>query len=132
MTPSRAKKAWLAYAGLLTAAELIGEVNSFLGSEPLSWLTVTNWIVTLALLTATWGYALQRPIGNAPYWRRVFWILLATSALMLLRVALVSPTAFVVVLGFMAVLIPAYVAAYRYAFRSSDLWQGKHEDAAGP
>jgi hypothetical protein len=132
MTPARAKKVWLVYAGLLTAAELIGEVNNVLGSEPLSWLTVANWIVTLALLTATWGYALQRPIGSATYWRRVFWILLAASALMLLRVALVSPTAFVVVLGFMAVLIPAYVAAYRYAFRSSHLWQGKHEDAAGP
>jgi predicted Na+-dependent transporter len=131
MTPPRAKKAWLAYAGLLTAAVLIGELSNFLRGEPFSWLNVANWVVTLALLTATWGYALQRPIGHASYWRRVFWILLTASALMLLRVALVSSAVFVVVLGFMAVLIPAYVAAYRYAFRSSDLWQGKHEDAAG-
>jgi hypothetical protein len=130
MTAARAKKAWLAYAGLLTVAELIGEVNNFLGGDPLSWLTVANWIVTLALLTATWGYALQRPIGNALYWRRVFWILLAASALMLLRVALVSATAFMVVLGFMAVVIPAYVAAYRYAFRSSQLWQQGPVDTA--
>lgn len=132
MTPPRAKKAWLAYAGVLTAAVLIGELSNFLRGEPFSWLTVANWVVTLALLTATWGYALQRPIGNAPYWRRVFWILLAASALMLLRVALVSPAVFVVVLGFMAVLVPAYVAAYRYAFRSSHVWQRKPGDTDVP
>jgi hypothetical protein len=130
MTPPRAKKAWLVYAGLLTVAVLIGELSNLLRGEPLSWLTVANWVVTLALLTATWGYALQRPIGNARYWRRTFWILLAVSALMLLRVALVSATALVIVLGFMAVLVPAYVAAYRYAFRSSHLWQGRPGDAA--
>ena len=130
MAPLRAKKAWLVYAGLLTVAVLIGELSNFLRGEPLSWLTVANWVVTLALLTATWGYALQRPIGNARYWRRTFWILLAVSALMLLRVALVSATALVIVLGFMAVLVPAYVAAYRYAFRSSHLWQGRPGDAA--
>jgi len=130
MTPPRAKKAWLVYAGLLTVAVLIGELSNFLRGEPLSWLTVANWVVTLALLTATWGYALQRPIGNARYWRRTFWILLAVSALMLLRVALVSATALVIVLGFMAVLVPAYVAAYRYAFRSSHLWQDRPGVAA--
>jgi hypothetical protein len=130
MTPPRAKKAWLVYAGLLTVAVLIGELSNLLRGEPLSWLTVANWVVTLALLTATWGYALQRPIGNARYWRRTFWILLAVSALMLLRVALVSATALVIVLGFMAVLVPAYVAVYRYAFRSSHLWQGRPGDAA--
>jgi hypothetical protein len=130
MTPPRAKKAWLVYAGLLTVAVLIGELSNLLRGEPLSWLTVANWVVTLALLTATWGYALQRPIGNARYWRRTFWILLAVSALMLLRVALVSATALVIVLGFMAVLVPAYVAAYRYAFRSSHVWQGRPGVAA--
>jgi hypothetical protein len=130
MTPPRAKKAWLVYAGLLTVAVLIGELSNLLRGEPLSWLTVANWVVTLALLTATWGYALQRPIGNARYWRRTFWILLAVSALMLLRVALVSATALVIVLGFMAVLVPAYVAAHRYAFCSSHLWQRRPADAA--
>jgi hypothetical protein len=131
MPPPRLKKAWLAYAGLLTAAVLIGELSNFLRGEPLSWLTVANWVVTLALLTATWGYAMQRPVGNAPYWRRAFWILLAASALMLLRVVLVSPAAFVVVLGFMTVLIPAYVAAYRYGFRSAHLWPRSPGDTAG-
>jgi hypothetical protein len=123
MTAPRFPRAWLVYAALLTAAVVIGEVASFLQGEPFSWQTLLNWIVTLALLTATWGYAMQRPVGNEPYWRRVFWILVAATALMLLRVALASPAALVPVAAFMALLVPAYVAAWRYAYRSAQIWQ---------
>ena len=123
MTAPRFPRAWLVYAALLTAAVVIGEVASFLQGEPFSWQTLLNWIVTVALLTATWGYAMQRPVGNEPYWRRVFWILVAATALMLLRVALASPAALVPVAAFMALLLPAYVAAWRYAYRSAQIWQ---------
>jgi len=41
---------------------------------------------------------------------------------MLVRVAAASTTALVLVLGFMVVLLPAYVAAFRYGFRSHHLW----------
>lgn len=123
MTAPRFPRAWLVYAALLTAAVVVGEVASFLQGEPFSWQTLLNWIVTLALLTATWGYAMQRPVGNEPYWRRVFWILVAATALMLLRVALASPAALVPVAAFMALLVPAYVAAWRYAYRSAQIWQ---------
>jgi hypothetical protein len=122
MPAPRFPKAWLVYAAVLTAAVVIGEVSGFLRGEPFSWQTLLNWIVTLALLTATWGYAMQRPVGNELYWRRVFWILVVATALMLLRVALVSPAALVPVAAFMAFLVPAYVAAWRYAYRSEQLW----------
>jgi glucan phosphoethanolaminetransferase (alkaline phosphatase superfamily) len=122
MTAPRFPKAWLVYAAVLTAAVVIGEVSGFLRGEPFSWQTLLNWIVTLALLTATWGYAMQRPVGNEPYWRRAFWILVVVTALMLLRVALASPAALVPVAAFMAFLVPAYVAAWRYAYRSAQLW----------
>lgn len=118
-------RAWLLYAALLTAAVLVGEVSNFVRGEPFAWLTVVNWVVTLALLAATWGYAMQRPIGNEPYWRRVFWILVVVTILMLLRVAIASAAAFGDVLGFMALLVPAYVAAFRYAFRSPHIWQNE-------
>jgi hypothetical protein len=107
---------------LLTTAVVIGEFGNVLRGEPVTWLMAANWIVTLALLTATWGYAMQRPIGNATYWRRVFWILLVASALMLVRVAAASTTALILVLAFMVVLLPAYVAAFRYGYRSPHLW----------
>jgi hypothetical protein len=123
MAAPRFPKAWLVYAAVLTAAVVIGEVSGFLRGEPVSWQTLLNWIVTLALLTATWGYAMQRPVGNEPYWRRVFWILVVVTALMLLRVALASPAALVPVAAFMALLVPAYVAAWRYAYRSAQLWK---------
>lgn len=123
MAAPRFPKAWLTYAAVLTAAVVIGEVASFLRGEPFSWQTLLNWIVTLALLTATWGYAMQRPVGNEPYWRRAFWILVAATGLMLLRVALVSPAALVPVAAFLAFVLPAYVAAWRYAYRSKQLWK---------
>jgi hypothetical protein len=122
MAGPRFRWAWIAYAALLTAAVVIGEFGNVLRGEPVTWLMAANWVVTLALLTAAWGYAMQRPIGNSTYWRRVFWILLVASALMLVRVAAASTTALVLVLGFMVVLLPAYVAAFRYAYRSPHLW----------
>lgn len=127
MAVPRFPRAWITYAALLTAAVVIGEFGNILRGEPVTWLMAANWVVTLALLAATWGYAMQRPIGNAIYWRRVFWILLVASALMLVRVAAASTTALVLVLGFMVVLLPAYVAAFRYGFRSPQLW---HPDPA--
>ncbi len=122
MAAPRYPKVWVIYAAVLTAAVVIGELSGVLRGEPFSWETLVNWIVTLALLTATWGYAMQRPVGNETYWRRVFWILVVATALMLLRVALASPAALVTVATFMAFLVPAYVAAWRYAYRSTVLW----------
>jgi hypothetical protein len=123
MPPTVARKGWVAYAGVLTIATLLGELSNLLRGEAIKALMVTNWIVTLALLVATWGYALQRPVATQLYWRRVFWILLFASSLMLLRVAIASATALILVLVFMALLVPAYVAAYLYAYRSPHLWE---------
>ena len=124
MRAPRLSKVWTAYAGLLTFAVIAGELSNLVRGEPITWLMLANWVVTLALLTATWGYALRRPIATEQYWRRVFWILLLATALMLLRVALASTVALVLVLGLMLLVVPAYVAAYRYAFRSPQLWRG--------
>jgi hypothetical protein len=118
------RKAWTTYAAVLTFAVIAGEFSNLVRGEPITWLMLANWVVTLVLLTATWGYALRRPIATEQYWRRVFWILLLATALMLIRVALASTVALVLVLALMALLVPAYVAAHLYAFRSSELWRG--------
>jgi hypothetical protein len=123
MPASVVRKAWVVYAGVLTFAVTVGELSNLAHGVPVTWLTLANWVVTLVLLAAAWGYALQRPIATEQYWRRVFWILLFVNALMLLRVALVSTVALIRVLMLMLLLVPAYVAAYRYAFRSSRLWR---------
>jgi hypothetical protein len=124
MRTSAIRKAWATYAAVLTFAVIAGEFSNLVRGEPITWLMLANWVVTLVLLTATWGYALRRPIATEQYWRRVFWILLLATALMLVRVALASTVALVLVLALMLLLVPAYVAAHRYAFRSSELWRG--------
>lgn len=123
MAAPRFPRAWLLYATLLTAAVVIGEVSNLFRGEPFTLLKLADWIVTVALLTATWGYAMQRSIGSEPYWRKVFWLLMVASGLMLLRVMLASAIAFVIALVFAAFVVPAYVATYLYAYRSPQLWR---------
>jgi hypothetical protein len=64
MAGPRFPRAWIAYAALLTVAVVIGEFGNILRGEPFTWLMAASWAVTAALLTATWGYAMQRPIGT--------------------------------------------------------------------
>lgn len=113
---------WLAYAGFLTLAVLLGEwFNIHRGGGPDS-VTLANWLLSATLLTALWCHALQRPLGNERYWRVVFWILVFANLLMLVPVLLAGgPIAFFT--GVLTLLVvPAYVAAYRYAYRSPTLW----------
>ncbi len=122
MLSRMAKKGWRVYAALLTLFVVVGELRNVLAGAPLDAVTLANWILTVALLVALWGYALQRPIGNAPYWRAVFWLVLAATALMLVPVALgpLEVVAFTMLL--LALAVPAYVAAFRYAYRCPGLW----------
>jgi len=119
------KTGWTIYAALLTAFVLVGEVRNFLAGARLDAVTIANWILTLALLVALWGYALQRRIGNARYWRAVFWIVLAATAVMLVPVALGSLDIIIFTGLLLALVLPAYLAAFRYAFRSPDLWNDR-------
>jgi len=113
---------WLVYAAALTVFVLIGEARNVVFSHGPNPVTIANWILSAALLVALWGYALQRPIGAAAYWRVVFWIVLAATAIMLVPVALGSPEAIIFTAVLLALVVPAYVAAYRYGHRSPRLW----------
>jgi hypothetical protein len=117
-----ARKAWVVYAGVLTAAIVLGELRHLGGGEPFSLALFANWMVTLVLLVATWGYVLQRPIATPTYWRTAFWIVAFASVLMLVRVGLRSSAALDRVLTLMAFVLPAWYAAWRYSFRSRHLW----------
>lgn len=123
MTQARPRKiGWLAYAATLTFAVVAGEaVNLSRMGWPTA-VTLANWALTVALLTALWSYALQRPLGSERYWRAVFWVVAFANAVMLVPV-LMSGGMVALVTGALTVLIvPAYVAAYRYAYRSHQLW----------
>jgi len=101
---------------------LAGEaVNLSRGSE-VSALTLANWTLSAALLTALWGYALQRRIGSQGYWRIVFWLVLFANAVMLIPVLLGDRTVALFTAALTLLIVPAYVAAYFYAYRSTALW----------
>lgn len=117
-----AHKAWVVYLAVLTTATVIGELSNLARGESFTLLLFANWMVTLVLLIGSWGYALQRPIATPVYWRRAFAIVAFASLLMVVRVSTSSPAALERVLALMAFVVPAYYAAWRYAFRSPELW----------
>lgn len=127
---SGARRGWVVYAAVLTTAVVIGELSNLSRGEPFTMLLFADWVVTLVLLVATWGYALRRPIATPSYWRIAFAILVLASVLMLVRVALASSAALVASLVLMVFVLPAYFAAWRYSFRSRELWTaGSSRDA---
>jgi hypothetical protein len=122
MTRRSLKPGWTIYAALLTAFGLVGEIRNILSGAGIDPVTVANWVLTLVLLTATWGYALQRRFGAAGYWRAAFWIVLFATGVMLIPVALGSLEAMLFTAALLVLVVPAYVAAFRYAYRSHALW----------
>lgn len=113
---------WLAYAGLLTLAVLVGEwFNIERGGGP-DTVTLANWLLSATLLTALWCHALQKPLGHERYWRIVFWIVLFANLLMLVPVLAEGGPIALFTAALSLLVVPAYVAAYRYAYRSPSLW----------
>jgi predicted membrane channel-forming protein YqfA (hemolysin III family) len=118
----RRKPGWVVYAAALTVFELIGEVRNVAANHGPDAVAVANWILSAALLVALWGYALQKPIGAAAYWRVVFWIVLGATAIMLVPVAAGTLETMLFTAALLALVVPAFVAAFRYGHRSPRLW----------
>jgi hypothetical protein len=116
------KKAWTAYAALLTAAVVIGEVANLAQGGTLDARTLANWVVTGVLLVATWGYALQRPIGAQYYWRGACWVVLLASLVTMIPAVLAGPAAVFMVAVLLPLVVPAFVASFLYAYRSPRVW----------
>ena len=123
------KKAWTAYAALLTAAVLTGEAANLAQGGTLDARTFANWFVTGVLLLATWGYALQRPIGAPYYWRAASWVVLGASLITIIPAALAGPAAVVMVAVLLPLVAPAFVASFLYAYRSPQVW-ARHAGSA--
>jgi hypothetical protein len=124
------RKAWTAYAALLSAAIVAGEALNFAGGSRVDARALAGWVVTGVLLCATWGYALQRPIGPRRYWRPAFWVVLSATAATLVPPFLAGRVAITVSVVLLAFVVPAFVAAYLYAYRCAPLWPaGKGDDS---
>lgn len=116
------KKAWTAYAALLTTAVVLGEVANLAQGGTVDVRTFANWIVTGVLLLATWGYALQRRIGAQYYWRGACWVVLLASLATVIPAALAGEAALFMVAVLLPLLVPAFVASFLYAYRSPRVW----------
>jgi hypothetical protein len=116
------RKAWTAYAAVLSAAIVIGEVTNLSNGSRLDPRTLANWVLTTVLLVATWGYALHKPLGPRHYWRPAFWVLLLATLVTIVPAVLSGRAAMIVVGALLPFVVPAFVATYRYAYRSPELW----------
>jgi hypothetical protein len=116
------KKAWTAYATLLTAAIVAGEAANLAQGGTIDVRTFANWVVTGVLLVATWGYALQRRIGALYYWRAACWVVLFASLATMVPALLAGPAAMIVVAALLPLLVPAFIASFLYAYRSPQVW----------
>ena len=126
MAGPKRRTAWLLYAAALTVTVLIGEIGR--GARPDA-VALASWVLTAALLVAVWSYALRRPLGSERYWRVVFWIVLFATVLMLLPVLARGGAIARYTLALTVPVMPAYVAAYLYAYRSPALWR---KSGSGP
>lgn len=117
------RKGWVAYAAVLTTAIVVGEVANLVQGGGLDLRTLANWVVTVVLLIATWGFALQRPFGSTAYWRPAFWVMLVATLATVVPAALAGSAARIVVASLLPLVAPAFYAAYRYAYRSPQLWR---------
>ena len=116
------KKGWTAYAALLTASVVIGEVANLVQGGTIDLRTFANWVVTGVLLLATWGYALQRPIGAPYYWRAACWVVLGATLVTVIPAALAGEAAIFMVAVLLPLVVPAFIASFLYAFRSPQVW----------
>ena len=117
------KKAWTGYAAALSAVIVIGEVANLALGGGFDLRTLGNWIVTGALLLATWGYALQRRIGREHYWRSACWIVIGANLVTAIPALLAGADARMMVIVLLPLVLPAFYAAYRYAYRSPQVWR---------
>ena len=119
---SGAKAGWVLYAAVLTFGVLAGEAANLSSGGAVTAVTLGDWVLSAALLTALWGYALQRRMGSAGYWRAVFWLVLFANVVMLIPVLLGDRAVALFAAALTLPIVPAYLAAYRYAYRSPALW----------
>jgi hypothetical protein len=119
------KKAWAAYAAALTLAVVLGEAANLAQGGTIDVRTFANWVVTGVLLLATWGYALQRPIGAQYYWRGACWVVLGATLITIIPAALAGGAAVMFVAVLLPLVVPAFIASFLYAYRSPHLWRSR-------
>ena len=116
------RKGWTAYAAALTGLMVAGEVQKLVQGTPVDFRALANGFITGVLLASLWGYALRRRIGAQYYWRAACWVVAGATLLASGQAALAGDVARYFVVVSLALVLPAFYASYRYAYRSPDIW----------
>jgi hypothetical protein len=141
-TPSWARRSWKAYAWFL-AAVATAALFVIPFSTPLP-VALVDAAVTAVCVAGVFAFAYRRRLLTERFWRVWFPSLLAWD--LIYNFGFVAPRVgaeFGALLGFAAgaalilaglpIVLPAYVALYRYGFATRELWTRADDvDAAGP
>ena len=116
------RKGWTAYAVALTGIVLADEVLNLARGAPVGFRALASWILTAVLLTSLWGYALRRRIGAQYYWRAACWVVAGATLVTAIPAMLAGNEARFMLAVSLPLLLPAFLASYRYAYRSPEIW----------
>ena len=116
------RKGWTAYAAALTGIMVAGEALQLAAGASIDLHTLAVWIITGVLLTSLWGYALRRRIGAQYYWRAACWVVAGATLVTAIPAMLAGNEARFMLAVSLPLLLPAFLASYRYAYRSPEIW----------
>lgn len=116
------RKGWTAYAAALTGTMLAGEALKIAQGASVDFHALAVWIISGVLLASLWGYALRRRIGAQYYWRAACWVVAGTTLLTAIPAVLAGDEARFMLAVSLPLLLPAFYASYRYAYRSPEIW----------
>jgi len=88
---------------------------------------VADVSITLPSYLGVWGYAFETKIGWRPLWGFLSFVFPTWDVLFnfVLSPESLSEVGVFPVLIALVLLVPAYVAIWRYAFRSPEIWRGR-------
>lgn len=118
------KKLWLAYAIFFIIVCVSGTIDTHTHGQPVTTLEIIEAVSELFMCVGVTLYALQKRLLSATAWKFVLWVIIAYSAVLAAYNTSKDGPSFLVALAIFTVpVIPAYVAMYRYAYMSPQVWR---------
>ena len=112
---------WKAYALFLGVLTLVN--YGYCGATDYQPVLVVDVALTVLGLSGVFGFAYRRPLLNRRFWVAWAVVMPLWDLLVNLRLYPANPPDAAAALSSMTLLLPAYVALWRYAHGSPDIWE---------
>jgi len=128
IAPSRG---WRIYAWVMAALLLLALVLTVFEGSGSIIIDAIDYGVSALSLVGVFGYAYGRAIATRAFWRVLLPVLIAWDSGMLIRQYLDPETGSdllifsVIVVLVASLLVPSYIAVFRYGYRSPALWTSR-------